>query len=141
MLVRNKATQPRDEALKSVAHVHRRVAQRARRFHNAIREIGARLVRAAKSLKEGDEAVVFLKPAKARRRRIRRPTLGGARDGWTKTPPLLHATPFEKSREKRGPMIVDRGGRDPIGRAGRSMLAVVVLNVGVDVVVGERILR
>ena len=141
MLVGNQATQPGDETLNGFTYVHRRVAQRARRLHNAIREIGARLVRAAKRLEEGDEAVVFLKPAKARRRRIRRPTLGGARDGWTKTPPLLHATPFEKSREKRGPMIVDRGGRDPIGRAGSSMLAVVVLNVGVDVVVGERMLR
>ena len=121
--------------------MRRRVAQRARDVHDAIRKSSARLVRPPEGVEKGDEAVVFLKPAKARRRRIRRPTLGGARDGWTKTPPLLHATPFEKSREKRGPMIVDRGGRDPIGRAGRSMLAVVVLNVGVDVVVGERILR
>jgi len=38
-------------------------------------------------------------------------------------------------------MIADRGGRDAIGRAGSSNLAVVVFNVGVDVVVGKRILR
>ena len=137
-IVGNKTAQPTDEILHRVAHVRRRVAQGARGLHNAIRERGARLVGATKRVEERDEAVVLLEMAKTRRRRIRRPTLGEARDGWTQTPPLLDAAPLEERREKRNPMLGDRSRRNTIRRAGSSIFVGVILRVGVDFVVGAR---